>query len=131
MAEKLTLYPIYAAGQAWDDEPFNPAVLPFSVAQDITIEDVSSLFNEETFRWVEREMGRHDLEVLRSVRYAIVHRYSMRSYIRDNVDVESEKLVREVAACLRLIRPMRQGASLMRRHSELTCLKPNSGSEMS
>jgi hypothetical protein len=113
MAEKLTLYPIYAVGEGWDDEPFNPEVLPFSVTPFITVEDVSSLFNDETSRWVEREMGRHDMEDLRSVRYAVVHRYSAGPYINDDANAESGRLVREVAACLRLIRPMRQRASLI------------------
>jgi hypothetical protein len=113
MRHKATLYPIYAVATQWDDEPFDVSVLPFAVAPNISVEDVSTLFNGDTFGWVEREMGRHDLETLKSVQYAVVHRYETEEFNRGEEDVASEEIVRIVAACLRLIRPMRQGASLM------------------
>src|SRR5258706_2268877 len=111
LPEKVTLYPIYSVAQ--DDDQFDPGALPFTVAPEITVEDASGLFNDETFRWTEREMGRHDLVDLRSVRYAIVHRYRTEQPNRGGDDIASEDLVRSVMACLRLIRPMRQQASLM------------------
>ncbi len=113
MRDKLTLYPIFAVDDPWDEEPFDTAVLPFMVTDNIAVEDVSGLFNDDTFSWVEREMGRHDLEDLKSVHYAIVHRYQTQESNRGEDDTASEELVGQVAACLRLIRPMRQRASLM------------------
>ncbi len=113
MASKLSLYPIYAVGNDWDEFPLDTRVLPFKLLSDLVVEDVSNLFNENTFKWVEREMGKYDLEDLRSFRYAIVHRYTTTQPQGGPDDVDSEKLVREVAACLRLIRPMRQRALFM------------------
>lgn len=113
MPNKLTLYPIFAVASPWDDEPFDSAVLPFRLAGDVSIEDVSALFNEDTFRWVEKEIGRRDIEDLKNVHYAIIHRYETHQANRDEDDLRSDRLVLNVAACLRLIRPMRQRALLM------------------
>jgi hypothetical protein len=70
---------------------------------------------EETFRWVRNELGRHDLEDLQDIHHAIVHRYVVDNEADGSpADVESEKLVRNVVACLRLVRPMRQRTGLLR-----------------
>lgn len=118
MSNKLTLYPIFAVATPWDDQPFNSAVLPFHLADNVRIDEVTELFNENTFRWVEKEMGRRDIQDLKGVRYAIVHKYDTQQPNRSEDDLASENLVRNVAACLRLIRPMRQRALLMQ--GELT-----------
>jgi phage major head subunit gpT-like protein len=60
------------------------------------------------------ELGRRDLEELQEVGYAIVHRYTSEGFEGDKADVESDNLVRNVIACLRLVRPMRQHTSLIR-----------------
>ena len=115
MPNKITLYPIYALADAIDGQPFNHSVLPFEIMEGITIEAVSPMFNDETFAWVRNELGRRDLADVQGVRYAIVHRYRTDDPIEGgNPDQQSEKLVKNLAACLRLIRPMRQRASLMR-----------------
>jgi hypothetical protein len=112
---KITLYPIYALADAVDGQPFNEQVLPFVVVAGITVEDVRPLFTEETFKWVRNELGRHDLEDLQEIHHAIVHRYVVDNEADGSpADVESEKLVRNMVACLRLIRPMRQRTGLLR-----------------
>ncbi len=115
MPNRITLYPIYALASAIDGQPFDRSVLPMQIVEGVRIEGVLPLFNEETFAWVTNELGRRDLADVQGVRYAIVHRYNTDDPIEGgNPDQQSEKLVRNLAACLRLIRPMRQRASLMR-----------------
>lgn len=81
-----------------------------AIASDVTLEDVSPLFKKDTWNWLEGEIGKRDLDVLKSVRHALVHRYSSRLYGTGEL---SANLVRNLAACLRLIRPMRQFALVM------------------
>ena len=115
MPQKIIIYPIYRVGSFSDDEVFDDSVLPFSILCDVTVENVSSMFNEQTFAWVASEMGRRDVETLQAVRHAIVYRYGTDDFFESSdADVKSERHVRYLAACLRLIRPMRQSASLMR-----------------
>lgn len=115
MANRVTLYPIYSIARGWDDEPFDLALLPFSLFPDLAIEDVSPMFNERTFDWLRNEVGRYAMQDLQGVHYTLVHRYQTSDLgDKGRKDEESEELVRNVAACLRIIRPMRQGATLMR-----------------
>jgi hypothetical protein len=115
MPDKITLYPIFAVADEIDDQPFDQHVLPFGVVDGATVENVRPLFTEETFRWVKNELGRHDLEDLQQIEHAIVHRYVVDDEADGNpADIESAKLVRNLVACLRLIRPMRQRTGLMR-----------------
>jgi hypothetical protein len=115
MPTKISLYPLHALADALDSEPFDTSVLPFEVVRGVTVEQTATLFNENTFRWVANEMGRHDLNDLQSVRYALVHRYEVANpAVAEHADVDSERLVRNVAVCLRVIRPMRQRAGFMR-----------------
>ncbi len=58
-------------------------------------------------------MGRSDMETLTNVKYAIVHRLLQSPIDIGKADQDSASLVNNIAACLRLIRPMRQSASLM------------------
>jgi hypothetical protein len=58
-------------------------------------------------------MGKHDMETLASVKYAIVHRFEVPYLDVGQAQQQSADLVNNIAACLRLIRPMRQFASLM------------------
>lgn len=111
MPNGVTLYPIYRLADESDEEPFDCAALPIQIVEHVGIEDVSQMFDEETFKWVGNAMGQRALEDLQRVRYAIVHRYEAKPH--ESVQ-PSGMLVRNLAACLRLIRPMRQRASLMR-----------------
>lgn len=115
MAAKVSLYPIYALARAHlDAEPFDVRVLPIGITHGVTLEDVAEMFTEDTFKWVVGEMGRRDVGDLENVRFALVHRYRDDVGNADAADASSEKLVRHLAACLRLVRPMRQLASYMR-----------------
>lgn len=115
MPTKISLYPIYGVADAVDDQPFDASVLPFDVVRGVTVENVTAMFNEDTFKWVRKEMGRHDLEDLQGVRYALTHRYANpQPGDGSPEDTQSERLVRYLAACLRLVRPMRQRASYLR-----------------
>jgi hypothetical protein len=115
MADKITLYAINAVGAPWDDEsPFDMRVLPFTILPEVTVENISELFNENTFSWAGQTISNTDLADLKSVRYAIVHRYKTAYPFQGDEENESEDLVTKIAACLRLIRPMRQRALVMR-----------------
>ena len=113
MTTRITLYPINAVTELWQDDPFDHSMLPAQVVPDVTIESVKGMFNEQTFSWVGSEMGKHDMETLAGVKYAIVHRFEAPPLDTGQAQQESVNLVNNIAACLRLIRPMRQFASLM------------------
>jgi len=115
----MTLFPIYALADLIDGQPFDESVLPFEIMPNVAVEDVRPLFDENTFTWVGTHLGRREVEDIRSVHHAIVHRYKVGEEAEGGTtDMESEKLVRNLVACLRLIRPMRQRTSFMR--GELT-----------
>jgi len=119
MSLKITLFPIYALAGLTDREVFDQGVLPFEIVPDVAVENVTSLFDTNTFAWVRNELGRRDLQTLQNVQHAIVHRYEVgEAADGGTLDLKSEDLVRNLVACLRLIRPMRQRTSFMR--GELT-----------
>jgi hypothetical protein len=119
---RFELYPIHwVADPHLDPEPFDHGLLPFDVAEGVRIEAVAGRFNEGVFDLHRNNLGNKVIEVLESVRYGIVHRYDPEPIVIDGevaAEVQhsqsSERLVREVVACLRLIRPMRQHALMMR-----------------
>jgi hypothetical protein len=98
---------------AIDEHQFDVSVLPFSIIEGVTVEDVSPML-QNSFDWLQGEIGRYDLRDLKSVRYAIVHRYKTDSPDSSEADERSDNLLHNIAACLRIIRPMRQIALLMR-----------------
>jgi hypothetical protein len=117
---RFTLYPIYWIADVADDEPFDVTGLPFDVTEDVQIEAVSDRFRQGAFDLMRRKLGEDITRIMEGVRYALVHRYDpvvneldSQAGDADN-SKSSEDLVRLVAACLRLIRPMRQHALLMR-----------------
>jgi hypothetical protein len=115
MPSKVTLYSIYAVADEIDGQPFDKRALPFQIREGVALENVRPFFTPDTFKWVRNELGRHDVEDLERIEYAIVHRYYADVAGDGSVpDVESEVLVRSLVACLRLVRPMRQPTSLMR-----------------
>ena len=113
MTTRVTLYPINGVAQFIQDDPFDHSELPAQIVPDVTIENVKSMFNKETFSWVGSEMGKHDMETLGGVEYAIVHRFEVPYLDSGNADLKSAELVNNIAACLRLVRPMRQFGSLL------------------
>ena len=112
-AQRVTIYPIAGVAGPWEDEPFDESTLPTTIVPDITVENVTPLFKSGTWSWVEGEIGKRDLEVLKQVKHAIVHRYFSRQYGAGDMEQQSANIVHNLAACLRLIRPMRQFALMM------------------
>ena len=113
---KFTLYPIYCLALGWDDEPFDLNRLPFDLIENVRIEAVAERFREGTFDLWRERLGESLVAQLNSVRYALVHRYNPENdsiVSTHNHRVQSEALLRNLAACLRLVRPMRQLALLM------------------
>jgi len=113
----FTLYPVYWLADQVDDEPFDLRQLPFDVVENVTIEDVSARFRDNTFAVWTEQLAADIAEHLEDVRYALVHRYEPKPAVRvaeHEQTQASETLLRNLAACLRLIRPMRQHALLMR-----------------
>ncbi|MBZ5681454.1 MAG: hypothetical protein LAO24_15245 [Acidobacteriia bacterium] len=117
MTQNFTLYEIYQLAGGADDEQFDTTRLPFEIIQGVRIEEVSSFLKADTFTFVEPRMGSDAARDLQQVQIALVHRYQSESGIYMNQEEEqirtSAQLVYNLAACLRLIRPMRQSALLM------------------
>lgn len=107
---KFTLYPIRWVSDEVDDEIFDHDKLPFDLVEDVRIELVAQRLRKGTFDVFRERIGTDIVDKLESVRYGIVHRYVERTRSDDGEfvdDVElsrrSEQLVRNLAACLRLI----------------------------
>jgi hypothetical protein len=114
----FTLYPIYWLADGIDGEPFDLGRLPFEITEDVRIEAVR--FHPGTFDSFKNRLGTSVIDEMERVRFALVHRYQPEPIIIDEEVIgeqqrsgDSENLVRMLAACLRLIRPMRQHALLM------------------
>jgi hypothetical protein len=116
--KKFTLYPIYRLADEVDGEPFDGSQFPLLVVDGVNIEDVSPL-RPGTFDIMKERLGTDVVEKLEQVRCVIIHRYepsgsAIRLQVTEHEERQhSEALVRNIAACLRLIRPMRQNALLM------------------
>jgi hypothetical protein len=121
ITRNFSLYEVYNVAGDADDEHFDATLLPFDIAEGVRIEDISALLRPDTFEFVKERMGSDAVQQLQDVTYAIVHRYSPKSvtdsdgsWIGEEVHSRrSSDLVRNVAACLRLLRPMRQSAQLI------------------
>jgi len=111
---RFTLYPIYwVADPHLDPEPFDHNLLPFDITENARIESLAGRFRPDTFALGADRHG--------TVQYALVHRYDPQpvfangEYVGDaQFSQQSETLVRELMACLRLVRPMRATALVMR-----------------
>ncbi len=119
MENRIALYPVTSIAQGWDDEPFDRSVLPAQVAPDVTIEDAKPLFRKDQFDWLTNHLGKQHVDTLKAMRFslAIVHRYQLDAYDGGRggkADKDAEMLVRNVAACLRLIRPTAQTVGFLR-----------------
>jgi len=122
MKMRFTLYPIYSVADAVDREPFDHSLLPFDVIENVRIESVADRFRPGAFDLGAKRYGNEIKEQLvEEVRYAIVHRYYPKPVFENGEcigepqrDRRSEDLVRQIMACLRLIRPMRVRALVMR-----------------
>jgi hypothetical protein len=114
MEDRIALYAIPNIAYEGSDDPLNLSLLPATIVPGVTIEDTSSYINGGTFDGVERELGRHKMSAMQSLRYAIVHRYQPKPMdTGGESDRKAEALVKSLAACLILIRPMQQTASFI------------------
>ena len=76
MRQNFSLYAIYrVAGVGCPDEEKLTNALPFDIAQDVRIEDVSSLLRVDTFDLFKERMGVDSAKQLQAVKCALVHRY--------------------------------------------------------
>lgn len=97
-----------------DDDDFDLSLLPFGVVPDVHIEDVSGLIRAGEFDIHKPVLGEYRVGELERIKYAIIHRYAQHGtnpetgrYLVDAEQTErSRKLVHEIAACLRIIRPV-------------------------
>jgi len=119
--QDFSLYPIQGVARQWGREQFDLARLPIEVVPGVRIEDLSSCIASDTFKLVERDMGARAVKTLSETHYALVHRHDAQTTFQNGEMVQehqyiaqSEQLVRNAAACLRLIRPMRQYSNFMR-----------------
>jgi len=117
---KFTLYPIWQLAGGADDESFDRAQLPFDVAQGVSIEDVTHALRSSAFDHLQTNYGADTVQKLKRVYVALVHRCDATATMENGEfisDVDhsrrSEQLVRQIAACLRLVRQLRQAALLM------------------
>jgi hypothetical protein len=117
--QQFSLYDIYALEIYSDCDAFDKTRLPLEITGGVRIEDVEPLLKKDTFEFVTPRMGTHAAGRLEKVKYALVHRFDLRDGPgigldeREKQKSDSEMLVRNIAACLRLIRPMRQFALSM------------------
>jgi hypothetical protein len=121
---RFALYPIehVARGKSragWEEFDFNTSLLPFQIMDRVYIEDISSRFRDDEFDPHDHGMGPWAVKELKRMKYAIIHRYPQIEMdpVTDaivHLDVaqmkRAERLVREIAVCLRLIRPTLQRA---------------------
>jgi hypothetical protein len=92
--------------------------VPFEIGEGAFVEDVSGQFRADEFEIYNEQIGIRRIQPLKRIKYALVHRFP--SYGRDietgkllletELTFKSRKLVYELAACLRLIRPVSQYA---------------------
>jgi hypothetical protein len=121
--KKFALYPIerVAVGcqrGGWEDWDFDPALVPFKILDRVNIEDVSTRFLDDEFDIHENGLGSYAVKELRRLKYAIVYRFPQyesdpetHEIVLDAEQMErAQHLVREIAVCLRIIRPTLQRA---------------------
>ena len=77
-AQRVTIYPIAGLAGSWEDEPFDESKLPAAIVPDVTVENVRPIFKDNAWDLFEGEIGKRDLDVLRRIKHAIVHRFSSR-----------------------------------------------------
>ncbi len=115
---RFSLYPIgrlsVGPPRGWDDEDFDLTQLPFEVLPDARIEDVSSLIRKGEFDIHKPGLGEYRIRELERIKYAIIHRYPLHGQDRDSGEylydadqtARSRELVHQLAACLRIVRPV-------------------------
>jgi len=124
MLTNFSLYPISCIAHdllhgGADDENFDDSLLPLSLVEGATIEDISSFISADEFDIYKTRLGTDAVEYLENLKYVIIHRYPDHEITVDGDFVSeatlmkrSQNIVAEIAACLRLIRPTSQHAQM-------------------
>jgi len=119
MEDRINLYAIASVAHLWDDEPFDHSKLPARIVPTVAIENVESMFGGDAFDIFEPDLSKREMQALKSVKYALVHRFQTGSYHdQETRKLEPGEIIYNLAGCLRLIRPMRQFATMI--HGTLT-----------
>jgi len=109
--DKIEFFPIHVDRHGyWTTNP-PKGTYPILDAENLTIEDVSSIIKPNTFSVWARDcsLSKATVSALQGVTYAIVHRYTTNNSDRDaKLDSHSTELVNMAVACLSLIRPTRR-----------------------
>jgi hypothetical protein len=125
MPTQFAMYPIQRIAQGMnyggpDDYHFDPSILPITTVEGATIEDVSALFAEDEFDYLKGHLTDDSINLLRRIKYAIVHRAddfedngNGRYTLARDLLIRSQNIVAEIAACLRLIRPTAQRTQML------------------
>lgn len=119
---RFSLFPIgrLAKGphQGFDDYNFDISILPFEIEPNVHVEDVSGVIDYDDLESYKSFIAKSQFEALERIKYAIIHRYPQNAvdgnghFIADaEMTFRSRQLVQELAACLRIIRPVSQLAS--------------------
>jgi hypothetical protein len=112
MQKRASIYPLYGLSDSLDSEPFDRSSLPFHIYKNVAIEPVAEILKISLEQW--KKWSPREFEKQNSVRYAMVNRYEPElAFVGGTDDESSNQLLHHLAACLSLIRPMRQPAGLM------------------
>ena len=117
MNKHIGIYPIVGVTPGYLDEPFDPSQLPAEILPGVTVENTEALFKPDAFDTWKGWLSKREFEALHRVRFGIVNRYDpfeSATGSSSETDRDAEAVVRYLAACLRLIRPMLQEASYIR-----------------
>lgn len=125
MQQKFSLFPIEKTARSQhrgglDDDDFDASLLPFEVTGGAWIEDVSALVSNDEFDIYKQLLGTETVKHLERLKFVLIHRYTSPQYDSKNNTVicepelmqGSQRLIQEIIACLRLIRPIMQHAQL-------------------
>jgi hypothetical protein len=108
---QFALYPVVLA-PAWDDNPFDESQLPASILPGVTIENIKSHVPRDEFDHFQDYLSKRDIDALHNLNSSIVYRYD--SDTSGEEHREAEAIVRNIAACLMLIRPTTKRMGFMR-----------------
>jgi len=113
MNSKIAIYAIHGISSDWSGTPFDKSKLPFAVLPDVSIENVSAFLTADAFAWAKTTLSEDDFKAIISTSYALVYRYESPHANYGDDDAKAGEHITTIAACLRLIRPMRQKAILI------------------
>jgi hypothetical protein len=101
----IALYPISIAHD-WHDEPFDISTLPAEIVPGVTVESIGSSLRKGAFEHLKGFLAERDVKDLQAMDAVIIYRYETDIFGRGKQ--EAEAMVRNIAACLMLIRPTDQ-----------------------